>query len=279
MSQPRFFCALPLADGVAIDLPDSVARHAAQVLRLSTGAEIVLFNGEGGEYPARLEVESKTKARALLGARQDIERESPRAITLAQAMQAADKMDFTLQKAVELGVTAFQPLASRRSVTRLAGERLQKRENHWRAVAIAACEQCGRNRLPKLLPYIDVEHWALAGGVLADGNVLAGSLKLMLAPNGEIPLSALANRMMRDEKTIAAQQDRRDIAACQDPKNIAVCQDIVLLVGAEGGLDAGEMAAARRAGFISVRLGPRILRTETAGVAALAVIQSLWGDF
>ncbi|MDR1889143.1 MAG: 16S rRNA (uracil(1498)-N(3))-methyltransferase [Zoogloeaceae bacterium] len=252
MTAPRFFCALPLADGIDIDLPDSVARHAAQVLRLPPGAKIVLFNGEGGEYPAWLDITGRAKARARLGVRRGIERESPLSVTLAQAMQAADKMDFTLQKAVELGVTAFQPLASRRSVTRLAGERLQKRENHWRAVAISACEQCGRNRLPMLLPFAGLEDW------LAEAHPEGGrkSLKLMLAPEGATTLAALTDGgRMSGEK------------------------NITLLIGAEGGFDPAEIAAATRAGFISVRLGPRILRTETAGVAALAALQSLWGDF
>jgi 16S rRNA (uracil1498-N3)-methyltransferase len=163
-------------------------------------------------------------------------------------MQAADKMDFTLQKAVELGVAAFQPLASRRSVTRLTGERLQKRESHWQAVAVSACEQCGRNRLPTLLPYLGLEEWLAK-------NSHAG-LKLMLAPEGATTLAELAaGERMGNEK------------------------NITLLIGAEGGLDPTEIAAATRAGFISIRLGARILRTETAGVAALAVIQNLWGDF
>ncbi|GHT92350.1 ribosomal RNA small subunit methyltransferase E [Betaproteobacteria bacterium] len=249
MSHPRFFCALPLADGIAIDLPDSVARHAAQVLRMPQGSEMILFDGEGGEYPARLDIVGKAKARAQLGHRRDIERESPLSITLAQAMQTADKMDFTLQKAVELGVAAFQPLASRRSVTRLTGERLQKRESHWQGVAVAACEQCGRNRLPTLLPYANLADW-LAG---QEGSA---GLKLMLAPEGATTFAALA----------AAGKP-----GCE--------KKITLLIGAEGGLDATEIAAATRAGFISLRLGARILRTETAGVAALAVIQNLWGDF
>jgi 16S rRNA (uracil1498-N3)-methyltransferase len=254
MTQPRFFCALPLADGITVDLPEPVARHAAQVLRLPTGTEIVLFNGEGGEYPARLDITGKAKARALLGARREIERESPLSITLAQAMQAADKMDFTLQKAVELGVTAFQPLASRRSVTRLAGERLQKRESHWHAVAVSACEQCGRNRLPTLLPFSDLEDWLNREGAAI------GGLKLMLAPEGATTLAALA----------------AGDSGYGKPGNE---KNITLLIGAEGGLDPAEIAAATHAGFISIRLGARILRTETAGVAALAVIQNLWGDF
>lgn len=233
---------------MTIDLPESVARHAAKVLRLPSGAEIVLFNGEGGEYPARLDIVGKAKARAQLGARREIERESPLSITLAQAMQTADKMDFTLQKAVELGVAAFQPLASRRSVTRLAGERLQKRESHWQAVAVSACEQCGRNRLPTLLPYTSLEDW------LAEDR--GEGLKLLLAPEGATTLAALA--------------------AADKPGGE---KNITLLIGAEGGLEPSEIAAATCAGFISVRLGARILRTETAGVAALAAIQSLWGDF
>jgi 16S rRNA (uracil1498-N3)-methyltransferase len=247
MNTPRFFCDLPLASGMELELPEAVVRHAVQVLRLPPGAAVTLFDGRGGEYPARLEITGKTKARAHLGAWRNIERESPLRITLAQATQTADKMDFTLQKAVELGVQVFQPLASRRSVMRLSGERQQKREKHWRAVALAACEQCGRNRPPTLCPVKPLENW-----LAEEGQMLPG-LKLVFTPEAQTGLSALA-------------------------QTTGVVREITLLIGAEGGLEAQEIAAARRAGFVSLRLGSRILRTETAGLVALSMLQSQWGD-
>ncbi|MDR2625536.1 MAG: 16S rRNA (uracil(1498)-N(3))-methyltransferase [Zoogloeaceae bacterium] len=247
MNAPRFFCDLPLASGMEVDLPEAVARHAAQVLRLPPGAAVTLFNGRGGEYPAVLSLTGKARARARLGEWRDVERESPLRVTLAQAAQTADKMDFSLQKAVELGVRIFQPLASRRSVMRLSGERQQKRESHWQAVALAACEQCGRNRPPEIFPIKPLEDW-----LIQEGRTLPG-WKLLFTPEAETGLSAWART-----------------------KNAV--QEVTLLIGAEGGLDAQEIAAARASGFLPLCLGPRILRTETAGVAALAVLQNLWGD-
>jgi 16S rRNA (uracil1498-N3)-methyltransferase len=230
-----------------LDLPEAVARHAAQVLRLPPGAAMTLFDGKGGEYPAQLEITGKTKARARLGEWRDVERESPLCVTLAQAVQTAEKMDFSVQKAVELGARVFQPLASRRSVMRLCGERQQKREGHWRAVALAACEQCGRNRPPEMRPVKPLEDW-----LAQEGRILPG-LKLVFTPKAETGLSAWA----RTENAV---------------------REVTLLIGAEGGLDAREIAAARAVGFTPLRLGPRILRSETAGVAVLSILQNLWGD-
>ncbi|MCX8145146.1 MAG: 16S rRNA (uracil(1498)-N(3))-methyltransferase [Azovibrio sp.] len=244
MNSPRFFCAEPLSPGTRFELPEAVARHATRVLRLPAGARITLFDGRGGEYPAQIIDISPARVSVSVQARQDVERESPLRLTLVQALQAADKMDYTIQKAVELGVSAIQPVASRRSVVKLAGERQHKREAHWQAVAIAACEQCGRNRVPPVAPVAPLDRW-LAGA----GPALAG-LKLMLAPGAEHSLERLSP-----------------------------ATQVTLLVGAEGGLEPGEAQAAAAQGFIPVRLGPRILRTETAGLAALAAIQTLWGDF
>lgn len=232
---------------MTLELPAAIARHAVRVLRLPPGAAITLFDGRGGEYPARLSIVEKTRIHAFLGEWQDVERESPLYVMLAQAAQTADKMDFSVQKAVELGTRVFQPLASRRSVTRLFGERQQKRESHWRAVALAACEQCGRNRPPDIRPMTPLEDW-----LAREGRTLPG-LKLVFVPEAQTRLSAL--------KTTKP-----------------AIQEVTLLIGAEGGLDPREIAAARAAGFVPLCLGPRILRTETAGVAALSIMQNLWGD-
>ncbi|MDR2164077.1 MAG: 16S rRNA (uracil(1498)-N(3))-methyltransferase [Zoogloeaceae bacterium] len=251
MSTPRFFCppafftALSApASAPSLELPRDVARHAARVLRLPTGARITLFDGSGNEFPAVIETVGRADSvRVRLDAPRSIPRESPLAITLLQTIQAADKMDFTIQKAVELGVAVIRPLAGRRSVVRLAGERRVKREAHWQSVAIAACEQCGRNHVPAVAPVASLEDW------LAREGKSVAALKLMLAPRAE--------KRLRD---------------------LPRAREILLLVGAEGGFAPEETEMAKEAGFTAVSLGPRVLRTETAGLAAIAALQALWGD-
>ena len=242
MNLPRFYCRAALAPGAHIELPEPVARHAVRVLRLPPGAPLVLFDGRGGEYPAHIERIERDRVMVVLGAWREIERETPLAITLVQALQAGDKMDFTIQKAVELGVRHIVPVDSRRSVMRLAGERAAKRVAHWQGVVAAACEQCGRNQVPLVAPLEKLENWL--------AKPAPGALRLMLMPNAE--------------QTLAS---------------ITPATEVQLLIGAEGGLDPQEVLAAQQAGFQGVRLGPRVLRTETAGLAALAAMQTLWGDF
>jgi 16S rRNA (uracil1498-N3)-methyltransferase len=242
MNSPRFYCREALSPGAHVELPEPVARHAVRVLRLPPGAPLVLFDGRGGEYPAHIERIERDRVYAELGAWQDIERESSLAVTLVQALQAGDKMDFTIQKAVELGVRDIVPVESRRSVLRLSGERAAKRVAHWQGVVAAACEQCGRNQVPLVAPLEKLENWL--------ARPAGGALRLMLAPD-----------------------------AGQTLVDIAPTGEVQLLIGAEGGLDPQEMIAAESAGFQAVRLGPRVLRTETAGLAALAALQALWGDF
>lgn len=203
---------------------------------------MVLFDGRGGQYPAQIERIERDRVYAVLGAWEDVECESPLAITLVQALQAGDKMDFTIQKAVELGVRDIVPVESRRSVLRLAGERAAKRVAHWQGVVASACEQCGRNQVPLVAPVEKLENWL--------ARPAAGVLRLMLDPEAEDSFASI-----RPEGPVQ------------------------LLIGAEGGLDPQEMIAARQSGFRAVRMGPRVLRTETAGLAALAALQALWGDF
>lgn len=242
MNLPRFYCRAALSPGAHIELPEPVARHAVRVLRLPPGAPLVLFDGRGGEYPAHIERIERDCVIVALGAWREIERETPLAITLVQALQGGDKMDFTIQKAVELGVRHIVPVDSRRSVMRLAGERAAKRIAHWQGVVAAACEQCGRNQVPLVAPLEKLENWL--------ARPAPGALRLMLMPTAEQTLASI---------TPAA--------------------EVQLLIGAEGGLDPQEVLAAQQAGFQGVRLGPRVLRTETAGLAALAAMQTLWGDF
>ena len=203
---------------------------------------MILFDGRGGQYGARIERIERDRVFAELGAWEEIERESVLAVTLVQALQGGDKMDFTIQKAVELGVADIVPVDSRRSVLRLSGERAGKRVAHWQGVAASACEQCGRNRVPLVAPLEKIENWLARPA----GN----SLRLMLAPDADVTLAELPP-----------------------------AKNVQLLVGAEGGLDPQEVIAAQQAGFRAVRLGPRVLRTETAALAALAAMQALWGDF
>ncbi|MDR2839421.1 MAG: 16S rRNA (uracil(1498)-N(3))-methyltransferase [Azonexus sp.] len=245
MNLPRFYCREPLASGASVDLPPPVARHATRVLRLPPGAAMILFDGRGGEYLAHIERIERDRVLARLADWRDIERESPLAVTLVQALQAGEKMDFTIQKAVELGVRDIAPVTSRRSVLRLSGERAGKRVAHWQGVAAAACEQCGRNQVPLVAPLEKLENWL--------ARPAAGALRLMLSPEAEQTLADVSQVSQKADK-------------------------IHLLIGAEGGLDPEEIIAARQAGFQAVRLGPRVLRTETAGLAALTALQLLWGD-
>lgn len=244
MALLRFHCPVPLSDGRLVELPDAAARHAARVLRLAAGDRITLFNGEGGEHEAVIERAGRDRVLVRVLAHRAVERESPITVTLAQALCPAEKMDQIVQKAVELGAARIQPFTSARSVARLGGERAGRRLGHWRAVACAACEQCGRNRLPEVLELEEFPRW------LGTTSRSAGA-GLLLSPVAERSLS--------------------DLGRPAGP--------VTLLVGPEGGLTPDEEAAAVIAGFERVRLGHRVLRTETAGMAALAALAVLSGEF
>jgi len=224
-------------------LPTQAAHHAAKVLRLNIGDEITLFDGNGGEYAALINDLGKHGVTVQIGAHRAAERESPLSVTLAQAVSSGDKMDLTLQKATELGIARIQPLESVRSVVRLSGERADKRVAHWQGVVISACEQCGRNKIPEVAPISRFHDWLAVEE--------KSHLRLMLSPG--------------------APKHLRDLPKPEYP--------ITLLVGPEGGLAPAEIASAQHAGYTPIRLGARILRTETAALAALAAMQVLWGDF
>jgi 16S rRNA (uracil1498-N3)-methyltransferase len=242
---PRFHCPTPMAVGHRLDLPERVAHHAIKVLRLRRGDALTLFSGAGGEYLARIAGVERACVSVEVSDWLATERESPLSITLVQALQAGEKMDLTVQKAVELGVDRIVPVISRRSVLRLEGQRALRRLEHWRGVVVAACEQCGRNRLPEVLLPERLEQWLRR-------KPTAGVVRLMLAPAAGYSLANLS----------------------APPAG----GSIELLIGAEGGLAPEEARLAVLSGFLSVCLGPRVLRTETAGLAALAAIQFLWGD-
>ncbi len=235
---PRLYVEAELRAQASIELPEAAAHHAARVLRLQDGDRAVLFDGRGGEYEARLAMPGRGRVLAETGERRELERESPLAVTLVQAVSSGDKMDFTIQKAVELGVAAIQPVFSARSVVRLSGEREAKKLAHWRRIAVAACEQCGRNRIPEVGIPVALDHYRAPAGT-----------KILLSPSGGEKLARLAKA------------------------------PVILVAGPEAGFNPEEEELLLRAGFAAVRLGPRILRTETAALAALAALNALAGDF
>ncbi len=255
---PRFYCPAPLATGTELDLPAGAARHV-QVLRLQPGDGITLFNGgpgwdegttekqPGGEFDATITRMGRSDVGVRIGAHQAVEREPLRAMHLAVGMPANDRMDWLVEKATELGVASIQPLMTERSVLRLSGERAEKKVTHWQSVAIAACEQCGGNRVPVIHPVLGLAAWLKAQPVFAQTGALLLSLRTgtrslqlaidaMAAPHASGPPTALT-----------------------------------FLSGPEGGLSSAEEDAAMAQGFAPVTLGPRVLRAETAALAALVV--------
>lgn len=243
MNTPRFYLPLPLAVGAQLALPEAAGHHAARVLRLRTGDPVTLFNGQGGEYAARILAIGKRDVTVEIEQHDPVERESSLQVTLVQALSSGERMDLTIQKAVELGVSRIVPVESERCVVRLKGERAGKRMAHWQQVVISACEQCGRNRIPEVGMIAPFHIW------LATES--RATSRWMLQPGANTAL--------------------RDLPRPREP--------IELLVGPEGGLTDAEADAARRAGYQPLRLGPRVLRTETAAPALLAAVQALWGDF
>jgi 16S rRNA (uracil1498-N3)-methyltransferase len=230
---PRLHCSEPLASGASLALPAGAARHV-QVLRLQPGDVLTLFDGRGGEYEAVVEHMGRSEVRVQVGAHRALEREPAAAVHLALAMPANERMDWLVEKATELGVASIQPLVSERSVLRLAGERAQKKQAHWQAIAIAACEQCGRNRVPPVHAVQPLAGWLAAQQEA--GWIL--SLREGTQPLSQVPASASA----------------------------------VFLSGPEGGLSPAEEESAIARGWIPVHLGPRVLRAETAPLAALALV-------
>jgi 16S rRNA (uracil1498-N3)-methyltransferase len=241
MRTTRIYLDLELAAGAEVLLPAAQSNHLLRVLRLRTGAPLTLFNGRGGEYAAELTDGGKAGARVAIRAHSAAERESPLHLTLLQGVARGERMDAIVQKATELGVQRIVPMSCEFSVVRLDAASRQRRAEHWRAVAIAACEQCGRNRLPEVEPISDFAE-ACAGS--------SAGVRIMLLPQAPESLTAVS----------------------------AGLRSAVLLVGPEGGLSGREQLQAQRSGFRPCRLGPRILRTETAPLAALAALQALAGD-
>jgi 16S rRNA (uracil1498-N3)-methyltransferase len=243
MRVTRIFVEQKLIGGKGVGLPEQAGLHLTRVLRLEPGAPITLFDGTGGEYQGTLERDGKNWW-AKVGSHDPIERESPLAITLLQGIARGERMDMILQKATELGVTRIVPLLAERSVVKVDEKQRARKQEHWQAVAISACEQCGRNRIPEIT----------APRSLGDAIAMlpADAIRCLLAADGAAPLASLQPQ---------------------------AGNHTVLLIGPEGGLADNERRFAHANGFIAYRLGPRILRTETAGLAALATLQAMGGDF
>jgi len=238
----RFFCPLPLVSGQVVDLPPTAARHV-QVLRMQPGHTLTLFNGEGGEFSAEVQHMGRSDVRVVVGEHRDVECEAAIQVHLAVGMPANERMDWLVEKATELGVHRITPLMTERSVIRLTGERAEKKQAHWQAVAASASEQCGRNRVPVIDMPVRLDVWL--GCQTAQADVVLGVLSLHASTQ---PLHAL-----------------RDGAAGSS-------KSWVLLNGPEGGLTDAEDAAARAKGFLALSLGERVLRAETAALGALALL-------
>jgi 16S rRNA (uracil1498-N3)-methyltransferase len=244
---PRFHVDGPLAVGHNLTLPDDVVRHV-HVLRLQIGDAITLFDGAGGEYRAELVDIAKRAATARIDTHDPREAEPPYRVTLAQGVAGGDKMDWLIEKTVELGVARIAPITAERGVVRLAGERALKRQAHWQALVRAACEQCGRNRVPDVAPPRDLDDW------LDDlPAAVEGELRLLLSPRATLDFAALP---------------------ADPPKG-----PVTLLIGPEAGFSPTEEEAIVAAGFTALGLGPRVLRTETAGIAMLAALAARWGGW
>ena len=241
MRVPRIYLPVPLWVGASVPLTTTACNHVVRVLHLKTGAALILFNGSGGEFQAVLETVTQYTATAHLHTFVARELESCLPVLLVQGISRGERMDYTLQKAVELGVTAVQPVLTAHSVAKRGEAWLYHRLHHWHGIVAGACEQCGRNRLPALLEPVSLSDWLAAGPRQGLGLVLEPLARQGLSP-------------------------------------IARPTAVTLLIGPEGGLSREEVALAEAAGFTAVRLGSRVMRTETAGLAVLAAVQVLWGD-
>jgi 16S rRNA (uracil1498-N3)-methyltransferase len=243
MRVTRVFVGQKLVSGKGVGLPEQAGLHLTRVLRLDPGAPVTLFDGTGGEYAGTLERDGK-KWWAKVGSHDPVERESPLSVTLLQGIARGERMDLIVQKATELGVARIVPLFAERSVVKADEKQRARKLEHWQAIAVAACEQCGRNRIPEI-----AEPRSLGDAV----DALPAGLRCLLAADAAESLASAAAR--------------------------AATREIALLIGPEGGIAPNEQSFARANGFVACRMGPRIMRTETAGLAALATLQVVAGDF
>ena len=242
MHTPRIYCSEPIGTGTSVSLPAEPARHLVRVLRMSVGDKLTLFDGSGGEFEASIASVDKRSVSVEIHTHQDVERESPLTLNLLQAVAKGDNADWVVQKAVELGVASIQPMLTERTVVRLSPERAAKRHIHWLGIIAGACEQCGRNRPPILYPTRSLPDLLQNRPRDIDGFILT--------PGG---------------------------ASCLERSRLPPTA-LDLVIGPEGGFSDQEVEMAVAAGLNPLRLGPRILRAETATVAAVTAVQSRWGD-
>lgn len=245
MRQIRFYVPLPFEANQHYTMPGEVARHMSRVLRLAVDDEVILFNGDGYEYTVKITSASKKQVCVRVNCQSAISRESPLDVHLIQALSKGDKMETTIQKVVELGINRISPVTTNRSNVSLAGERLEKKMQHWQNIIHSACEQTGRNVIPQLSDLTSLN------SVLDKEQNTPERLKIVFSPDAVEGLSQ----------------------SSQSPKNITY------LIGPEGGLSESETEYAMHCGFVKLKAGPRILRTETAGPAFLSMMQIMWGDF
>ena len=275
---PRFHCPIPLASGQLLDLPASAARHV-QVLRLQPGDTITLFSGNrergGGEFDASITRMGRSDVQAQVGTHHAVEREAACAVHLVMGMPANERMDWLVEKATELGVASIQPLMSERSVLRLSGERAAKKVAHWQSIAVAACEQSGRNQVPTVHAVMTLAEWLRKASASAATNAETNAstpihpVRLLLSLQANTrPLKDVA---VRPEPVEGPFDRLRANGADERPPNITT-PVFTFLSGPEGGLTSTEETAALSAGFTPVTLGPRVLRAETAPLAALAAL-------
>lgn len=241
MRIPRIYTDSPLSAGVTAELDDNAAQHVGRVLRMQPGQELRLFNGDGQDYPATITAAGKKQVEVNVGTPEPNPTESPLEIVLGQTLSKGDRMDYAVQKAVEMGVTRIVPLTTERCDVKLKGDREDKRLRHWQSVAVSAAEQCGRARVPDILPVMSVSEW-------------------------------LEHTRDCDVRLVLHHRTEHALKAIIPPQRLA------LMIGPEGGLTPEEITQAEQEGFLPVALGPRVLRTETAPVAAMALCQYLWGD-
>jgi 16S rRNA (uracil1498-N3)-methyltransferase len=247
----RVYVEAPLVSGSMVQLPSETASHLAKVLRARAGDELILFNGDGREFNGALETVRGSRVSASVGDSRPVDRESPLGITLVQCVPRGDRMDFIVQKATELGVSRIVPVLSQRSVVRLDKSQAESKSVHWRAVAVSACEQCGRNRLPAIEAAQPLLNYL---GESAPGE----GLRLIFEPESALHADTAAQNRGTASNT--------------------AMQSAEIAIGPEGGFAPEELEAFRVTGFSQVGLGPRILRTETAAIAAVVWLQARFGD-
>lgn len=240
MRVPRVYSPQPLSSGQIISLNEAASHYLSRVLRLQTGRELVIFNGEGGEYRGKIQALGKKQVDVALGEFVAEDRESPLHLELGIGISRGERLDWVLQKATELGVTRITPLFTERTEVKLGSERLDKKMAHWQQILVSACEQCQRNRLPELSAPQSLANWQ--------------------------------NQCSAEWRFVLHHRDNQSLAQASAPQSVA------LLIGPEGGLADEEILAAEGAGFKPLTLGPRVLRTETAPLVAISLVQYLWGD-